>query len=84
MLFKVPVIAIFTKYDQFRREIAKKLKDEPWDKAELVAEAERLFSKDFLGPLNRFMGPGPLPFICLASENSVIQLIYTVLYCINF
>jgi len=60
----VPVIAIFTKYDQFKREIRMKLEDQCRDPAtELEAEVESIFNQYFLASLT-----GPPPFICLESK----------------
>jgi hypothetical protein len=45
--FLVPVIAVFTKYDQFRCDIGFKLKDENLEPALLYTEMERIF-KEYL------------------------------------
>ena len=66
--FQVPVIAVFTKYDQFRRDIKIKLEDqlEGHDPEidHLNAEVESEFSQHYLANLN-----GPPPFIRLESED---------------
>jgi hypothetical protein len=63
--FPVPVIAVFTKYDQFKRNIKMKLEDEHRDpKIYLDAEAENIFKEHYLAGLN-----GPSPFIRLESED---------------
>ena len=61
----VPVIAVFTKYDQFKRNIKMKLEDEGRDpEIDLDAEAENIFKQQYLASLN-----GPPPFIRLESED---------------
>lgn len=59
------MIAIFTKYDQFKREIRMKLEDQRRDPAtELDAEVESVFDQYFLASLT-----GPPPFIRLESKG---------------
>ena len=61
----VPVIAVFTKYDQFKRNIKMKLEDEGrGSEIDLDAEAENIFKRHYLASLN-----GPPPFIRLESED---------------
>ena len=63
--FPVPVIAVFTKYDQFKRNIKMKLEDEDRDpEIHLDAEAENIFKQHYLASLN-----GPPPLIRLESED---------------
>jgi len=63
--FQVPVIAVFTKYDQFKRDIKMKLEDEDRDREmELNAEVENIFDQHYLASLD-----GPPPFIRLESED---------------
>jgi len=63
--FQVPVIAVFTKYDQFKRDIKMKLQDEGRDsEIDLNAEVENIFNRHYLADLN-----GPPPFIRLESED---------------
>jgi hypothetical protein len=65
--FQVPVIAVFTKYDQFRRDIKMKLEDQLEGRGteiDLNAEVESKFSQHYLASLN-----GPPPFIRLESED---------------
>ena len=63
--FQVPVIAIFTKYDQFKRDVKMKLEDEGRDQGvDPNAEAENIFNQHYLASLN-----GSPPFICLESEG---------------
>jgi hypothetical protein len=58
------VIAVFTKYDQFRRDIKIKLEDQHCEQeAELDAEVESVFNQHYLASLT-----GPPPFIRLESE----------------
>jgi hypothetical protein len=62
--FQVPVIAVFTKYDQFKREIRIWLEDERCDpEMDLDAEVEDKFKQHYLAGLNR-----KTPFIRLESE----------------
>jgi hypothetical protein len=58
------VIAVFTKYDQFRRNIMMKLEDRHRDPSILDAEIERAFNEHYLAGLT-----GPPPFIRLESED---------------
>ena len=63
--FLVPVIAVFTKYDQFKRNIKMQLEDEGRDpEIDLDAEADNIFQQHYLASLN-----GPPPFIRLESKN---------------
>jgi hypothetical protein len=63
--FQVPVIAIFTKYDQFKRNIKMKLEDEGCDREKnLNIEVENVFKVHYLAGLN-----GPPPFIRLESKH---------------
>jgi len=63
--FQVPVVAVFTKYDQFKRDIKMKLEDEGCDREiDLNAEVENIFNRHYLASLN-----GPPPFIRLESED---------------
>jgi len=63
--FQVPVIAVFTKFDQFKRDIKMKLEDEGHDREmDLNAEVENIFIVHYLAGLN-----GPPPFIRLESEG---------------
>jgi len=68
-IFEVPVIALFTKYDQFKRNIKMKLEDEHGHpETNIDAEVKRVFEQHYLASL-RVSGP-PL-FICLESEDFV-------------
>jgi hypothetical protein len=59
------VIAVFTKYDQFRRNIGIKLEDQHRDSSLLDVEVESAFHEHYLAGLK-----GPPPFIRLESEDS--------------
>ena len=64
--FQVPVIAVFTKYDQFKRNIKMKAEDEGrHPEINLDAEVENIFNQHYLASLN-----GHPPFIRLESEGS--------------
>jgi hypothetical protein len=62
------VIAVFTKVDQFRRDVRMKLEDQddrdPDDPTVLNAEMERIFNEEFLANLK-----GSPPFVRLESED---------------
>ena len=65
--FQVPVIAVFTKFDQFKRDIKMKLQDEGRDPdIDLNTEVENEFKRHYLASLN---GPQAPPFIRLESED---------------
>ena len=74
-ILKVPVIAVFTKYDQFRREVMMKLEDRQCDPGMTVDdEVESIFSQHYLACLRE-----PPPFIRLESEDFVNQMnMYTL------
>src|SRR6267142_2651320 len=65
----VPVIAVFTKYDQFRLETSFRLEDQGTDAALLNAEVEKTFEEQYLARL-----PVSAPAVRLESENFVNQL----------
>jgi hypothetical protein len=58
------VIAVFTKYDQFRRDIRIKLEDQHRDPSLLDTEVENVFNEHYVAGLT-----GPPPFIRLESED---------------
>jgi hypothetical protein len=64
--FLVPVIAVFTKYDQFKLDIRMKMEDQNRDPALLGAEVERIFNDNYLANLK-----GSPPFVRLESENFI-------------
>jgi hypothetical protein len=68
------VIAVFTKYDQFRRDTMIKLEDQHRDPALLDSELERIFNEQYLAGLT-----GPPPFIRLESEDFNNQQICVIL-----
>jgi len=74
-IFQVPVIAVFTKYDQFRCDIEMRLEDQDRDaEALLHVEIDRVFNQEYLANFK-----GAPPYICLESEVSVIVGTYTIL-----
>jgi hypothetical protein len=77
------VIAVFTKHDQFRREVMMKLEDQlgrgggEVDQALVDREMEVIFNKHYLANL----GEGPR-FVCLESEDFTNQLsCITLIHC---
>jgi hypothetical protein len=64
-IFQVPVIAVFTKFDQFKRDIKIKLEDRGRDpELHLEDEVECIFRERYLAYL-----VGHPPFIRLQSEG---------------
>jgi len=69
VIFQVPVIAVFTKYDQFKRDTKMKLEDEGCDPGtHFDTEVEHVFNEYYLASLS-----GPPPFVRLESENLFSQ-----------
>ena len=69
MIFQVPVILVFTKYDQFKRNIRMKLEDEGRDpETHFETEVESVFERYYLGGLSE-----PPPFVRLESEDFLRQ-----------
>ena len=67
--FQVPVIAVFTKFDQFRRHVKMMLEDEDRDsEADFHTEVENMFHQYYLGRLS-----GCPPFVRLESEDLLIN-----------
>ena len=63
--FQVPVIAVFTKFDQFKRDTKINLMDEGRDpETDLNAEVDNVFHRQYLASLK-----GPPPLIRLESED---------------
>ena len=61
----MPAIAVFTKYDQFKRDIKMKLEDEGRDPdTHFDTEVKSVFDRYYLASLS-----GPPPFVRLESEN---------------
>jgi len=70
VIFQVPVIAVFTKYDQFKCDIKMKLEDEGRDPGtDFDTEVEHVFNEYYLASLS-----GPPPFVRLESEDFFNQL----------
>ena len=67
-LLPVPIIAVFTKYDQFKRNVKMKLEDDGWPKHDVeqmaVAKAEEKFQRDYLGALR-----SKPRFVCLERRS---------------
>jgi hypothetical protein len=70
----VPVIAVFTKFDQFKFDIMIKLEDQDRDPLLLDNEVERVFHEHYLANLH-----GSPPFVRLESEYFVNRLSCIVL-----
>jgi hypothetical protein len=68
------VIAVFTKYEQFRRDVRMKLEDQCRDPALFDAEVERIFNEYYLANLTGFP-----PFVRLESEDFVNPLAFFTL-----
>ena len=68
------MIAVFTKYDQFKRNIEIQLEDQGRDPALFNDEIERIFGEQYLANLRR----SP-PFVRLEGEDIVNQLTCTML-----
>ena len=65
MIFQVPLIAVFTKFDQFKRDIKMRLEDEGRDlDTHFETEVESVFHRYYLGSLSE-----PPPFVRLESED---------------
>ena len=70
--FIVPVIAVFTKYDQFKIDVGMKLEDgECSEGTRLDSEVERIFRKHYLNRLSEVTETPP--YIRLESEWCVNQ-----------
>jgi hypothetical protein len=72
-IFQVPVIALFTKYDQFKRNIRMKLEDEYRDHPETAekhvdVEIKRVFEQQYLAGLSHGR---PAPYIHMESEDFI-------------
>jgi hypothetical protein len=70
--FQVPVIVVFTKYDQFRMDTEMQLEDqlEGHSKAELEAEMETIFKDRYLTNIRGAKGCPSPPYVRLESENT--------------
>ena len=61
------MIALFTKFEQFKLDIKMKLEDEhDFPKTSIDAEIGRVFKEHYLGSLS-----GTPPYICLESKDFV-------------
>jgi hypothetical protein len=63
------VIAVFTKYEQFRREVMMKMEDQNRDLASLDDEVEKMFKEHYLANLT-----GSPPFVRLEGKNLINKL----------
>ena len=63
--FEVPIIAVFTKYDQFLRNVKMDVSDDPatYSNRSVSEVAEELFQKHYLRPLGHDVG-----YVRLESE----------------
>ena len=69
MIFQVPVIAVFTKFDQFKRDIKMKLEDEGRDsQTDFDTKVESVFNRYYLASISE-----PPPFVRLESEDFFSQ-----------
>ena len=67
--FQVPVIAVFTKFDQFKRDVKMMLEDEGFDwETHFDTKVENVFHQHYLGRLS-----GRPPFVRLESEDLLIN-----------
>ena len=72
---QVPVIAVFTKFDQFKRNIKMKLEDEGRDQeTHIETEVESVFDRHYLGGLSE-----PPPFVRLESKDFFRQFTPTLI-----
>jgi hypothetical protein len=69
----VPVIAVFTKFDQFKRDIRMNLKDKGRDpETDFDIEMKSVLDEHYLGGLSKSEPP---PFVLLESEDQFRQFI---------
>ena len=74
--FQVPVIAVFTKYDQFKRNIKMKLEDEGRDLGtNFAVEVESTFNDHYLANLG-----GTPRFVRLEGEHFFNQFTSIIIY----
>ena len=63
------MIAVFTKYDQFKCEIEIKVQDEDCNQeTDIDAETENIFDQHYLTSLG-----GHSPYVCLESMDVIIR-----------
>jgi len=72
--FEVPVVAVFTKFDQFKRNVRMKSEDENDRETDLDTKVEATFNQHYLYGFTKRP-----PFVRLESEDFVHQLTYTIL-----
>ena len=60
------MIAVFTKHDQFRREVIMQLEDQHSNPAFFNDEVKKIFKDQYLA---NFRSPRSTPFVCLESED---------------
>ena len=82
-ILQVPVIALFTKFDQFKRDIKMNLEDKlyqqdklyqnnhPLSEMEIDAKVKSTFKQEYLAHLS---GTSSLQFICLECEGFLFFL----------
>jgi hypothetical protein len=76
---QVPVIAVFTKYDQFKRNIKMKLEDEGRDLGtHFDIEVESVFNHHYFANLG-----GTPPFVRLESEDFFNQFTPIINFCLQ-
>jgi hypothetical protein len=71
-ILQVPIMALFTKYDQFRRNIKMKLIDvhgHPITETDIEGEAKRVFKQHYIAELHE--REHTTPYIRLESEEFV-------------
>ena len=69
VIIQVPVIAVFTKFDQFKRNIKMQLEDEGRDQeTHIETEVKSVFDRHYLGNFSE-----PPPFVRLESEDFLRQ-----------
>ena len=75
MIFEVPVIAVFTKFDQFKRNIKMQLEDEGRDiETHFETEVKSVFDQYYLGGLSE-----PPPYVRLESEELFRQFTFMLI-----
>ena len=78
MIFQVPVIAVFTKFDQFKRNIKMNLEDEGrYLRTDFETEVESIFDRYYLGGLQVSETP---PFVRLEGEYFLRQYTPMLIY----
>ena len=84
--FLVPVIAVFTKYDQFKRNVKMDLERSGHrDQEMVIRRADEIFQQYYLGPLQRSQGSDSvqleierdIKFVRLESELDLLAALYS-------